>query len=174
MDSNNPAIPLHYTFQDVVSAQQMRSLKSKSLFLRIGAVIVVWAFIMYILPGITSGSWIPENAGNALITLVVIIIVTAIAIFIGPMIDFVTNPIWKKKLEILLTPEHLMLRLVGNEKGATLEWKDVSRMLETKHALILFAQKEQDFIIIPLADLRSAGKESLLRSLVAQHLPVKP
>jgi len=67
-----------------------------------------------------------------------------------------------------------MLRLVGNEKGATLEWKDVSRMLETKHALILFAQKEQDFIIIPLADLRSAGKESLLRSLVAQHLPVKP
>jgi len=170
---SSPAIPLHYDFKTVVSAQQMRSLRSKTLIFRLVAVVVVWAIIMYFVPGFTSGEWDPGVGKNALITLGVIIAISAIAIFFGPMVDYITNQVWRKPVEIVLNPDHLLLRLVGQEKGAILEWAEISKTLENERAIILFAAREQDFIIIPLADLRASGREGLLRSLIEQHRPVK-
>jgi hypothetical protein len=94
----------------------------------------------------------------------------------SPIIDFRTNPIWKRKHRLRLTPDAIFLEPPDGGKGTELPWRSLRRVLETGRAFVMVYRSEREFLIVPrrvLGAHEAAFRRAVHASFLASHPPAR-
>jgi hypothetical protein len=143
-------LPLDYREDEVVPAQRARFRGGTRL--RLGLLFAVVTLALLTLARVTGGSARPGGPTALIPALFLIACFGGVLLFswrFSPLIDFRTNPIWKRKHRLRLTPDALFLEPPDGGPGTELPWRSLRRVLETRRAFVLVYRSEREFIIVP-------------------------
>jgi hypothetical protein len=150
MPGDEIILPLDYREDEVVPAQRARFRGGTRL--RLGLLFAVLTLALLVFARMTGGSARPGGPGALVPALVLIVCFAGVLLFswrFSPLIDFRTNPIWKRKHRLRLTADALFIEPPEGGRGTELPWRSLRRVLETRRAFVLVYRSEREFLIVP-------------------------
>jgi hypothetical protein len=168
MSQDDIILPLDYLESEVVAAQRARFRHSTRP--RLG---LLFGLMTLVLLGVSRLAGRTGGAGraggpNALVPVLVLLICFAgVLLFawrLAPLVDFRTNPNWRRLHRLRFTEEALFLESPDGIAGSELPWRAVRRVLETRHAYVLVYRSEREFLIVPKRVL--GGHEAVFRERI--------
>jgi hypothetical protein len=163
---------LDYREDEVVPAQRARFRGGTRL--RLGLLFAVVTLALLAFARMTGGSARPDGAAALVSALFLISCFAGVLLFswrFAPLIDFRTNPIWKRKHRLRLTPGALFLEPPDGGKGTELPWRSLRRVLETRRAFVLVYRSEREFLIVPRRALGAHEAEFRQQAGIAPGAP---
>jgi hypothetical protein len=143
-------LPLDYREDEVVPAQRARF--RGGMRLRLGLLFAVLTMALLGFARWTGGSGRPDGPAALVPAVLLLACFGGVVVFswrFGPLIDFRTNAIWKRKHRLRLTADAIFLEPPDGGPGTELPWRSLRRVLETRRAFVLVYRSEREFLIVP-------------------------
>ena len=165
-------VNIHYTVQEVTSAQRLRLARSGQLkiilFFWIGSIVFFGLHVLFpqsirIMDGITwTVVWQVTLAYLATL---------ASLIFILPWISFHLTRFWKLPLIFQFGKKEMRLSVSGKRGGLGLTWDQVQRVDENRLVFMVYYDSGQKHFILPKASFSEANEARFRSALAASRGP---
>ena len=172
---NEPTYRVIFKAEDIISAQRMRFLQSSKLKIiaALWGIAALWSSAALLLPEQIPP--IPYVAPSTVLgSTLLFAMLVSIFYWLGPLIEFRTNILWKTPFQIQITAEHLMLLLEGRTKGAFIRWDQIRKVHANERAYILYTSSEDNFLILPRSVFPDPAAEGLFCAYLSTRSALKP
>jgi hypothetical protein len=173
--ANELTFNFQYTASEVYSAHRLRFIHSAQL--RVLAVVGLLAELFLIGQQLFPQALRRPSGSNwgAPVGVAILIVGLPLMVYLfGPLLDYRTNPDWKKAYRMSLTKESFQIEATSGDKPSVpIKWYKFTRVVENNQVIVLFLGNERIFVIIPKRLIENQEQQAYLRNVLSKKVSIK-